>query len=140
MVRVGLHQGSALSPFLFNIVFDVITEKVKEEPPWCINYAHDVVLFAENRVRAERKLEEWQNVLDSRRMKISRTKTECFTTDLNGNQYESVQLDGEDLKRVQNLKYLCFVVNLTADTEEEVNYRTQCGWNDGGREGFCSDM
>ena len=34
-VQVGLHQGSALSPFLFNIVFDVLTEAVREEPPWC---------------------------------------------------------------------------------------------------------
>ncbi|XP_063588688.1 uncharacterized protein LOC134765822 [Penaeus indicus] len=30
-VKVGLHQGS---PLLFNIVFDVITENVREEPPW----------------------------------------------------------------------------------------------------------
>ena len=25
-VKVGMHQGSALSPFLFAVVFDVVTE------------------------------------------------------------------------------------------------------------------
>ena len=30
-VTVGLHQGSALSPLLFNIVFDVVTENAREE-------------------------------------------------------------------------------------------------------------
>ena len=128
-VGVGLHQGSALSPLLFNIVFDVITESVREEPPWCIIYADDVVLVAESRVGVERKLEEWRNALESRGMKISRTKTEYFTTDLIENQDETVRLDGEELKRVRNFKYLGSVVDATVDTEKEVNYRIQCGWN-----------
>ena len=55
-------------------------------------------------------------------MKISRTKTEYFTTDLNENQDETVRLDGEELKRVRNLKYLGSVVDATVDTEKEVNY------------------
>ena len=128
-VRVGLHQGSALSPLLFNIVFDVITENVREEPPWCLIYADDVVVVAESKVEVERKLEEWRNALESRGMKISRTKTEYFTTDLNGNQDVTVRLDGEELKRARNFKYLGSVVDNTADTEKEVNYRIQCGWN-----------
>ena len=128
-VGVGLHQGSALSPLLFNIVFDVITENVREDPPWCIIYADDVVLVAEDRVGVERKLYEWRNALESRGMRISRTKTEYFTTDLNGNQDETVRLDGEDLKRVESFKYLGSVVDATADTGKEVNYRIQCGWN-----------
>ena len=33
-VNVGLHQGSALSPFIFNIVIDVMTEEVREAVPW----------------------------------------------------------------------------------------------------------
>ena len=37
-VRVGLHQGSALSPFLFNVVFDVLTEGVRRGVPWDITY------------------------------------------------------------------------------------------------------
>ncbi|XP_037776686.1 uncharacterized protein LOC119573544 [Penaeus monodon] len=47
-VKVGLHQGSALSPLLFNVVFDVITENVIEEPSWRVLYADDIVLVAEN--------------------------------------------------------------------------------------------
>ena len=48
---------------------------------------------------------------------------------LNGNQDETVLLDGEDLKRVESFKYLGSVVDATSDTGKEVNYRIQCGWN-----------
>ncbi|KAK3570213.1 hypothetical protein QTP86_016522 [Hemibagrus guttatus] len=33
-VEVGLHQGSALSPFLFAMVMDQLSEKVRQESPW----------------------------------------------------------------------------------------------------------
>ena len=33
-VTVGLHQGSALSPFLFAILMDVLTNDVRKEAPW----------------------------------------------------------------------------------------------------------
>ena len=32
-VEVGLHQDSALSPFVFNLVFDVLIEDVRVETP-----------------------------------------------------------------------------------------------------------
>ena len=48
-VKVGLHQGSALSPLIFNIVMDVITQDLRERVPWCILYADDIVLCAERR-------------------------------------------------------------------------------------------
>ena len=32
-VEVGLHQGSALSPYLFNLIMDIIADDVKENPP-----------------------------------------------------------------------------------------------------------
>ena len=75
-VKVGLHQRSALSPLLFNIVFDVITKNVREEPPWCLLYADDIVLVTEENRQLERKLEEWRVALESRGMKVSRSKME----------------------------------------------------------------
>ena len=32
-VKVGLHQGSALSPFLFSVIMDRLTDEVRKEPP-----------------------------------------------------------------------------------------------------------
>ncbi|XP_037804916.1 uncharacterized protein LOC119599255 [Penaeus monodon] len=90
-VKVGLHQGSALSPLLFNIVLDVITENVREETPWCVLYADDIVLVAESRRVLERKLEEWRFVLESRRMRIGRSKTEYFPTDIDGDQLATIK-------------------------------------------------
>lgn len=128
-VKVGLHQGSALSPLLFNIVFDVITENVREEPPWCVLYADDIVLVTERRGQLERKLEEWRVALESRGMRISRSKTEYFTTDTRGDQQATIRLNGEKLKRVKTFKYLGSMVDETGEMEKEVNFRIQCGWN-----------
>ena len=104
-VKVGLHQGSALSPLLFNIVFDVIIEDVREEPPWCVLYADDIVLVTEERRHLDRKLEEWRVALENRGMKIGRSKTEYFTTDASGDQQATIRLNGEMLKRVKSFKY-----------------------------------
>ena len=106
-----MHQGSALSPFLFNIVFDVITEDVRGEPPWCVLYADDIILVTENRRTLERKLEEWRLVLESRGMRISRDKTEYFTTNTEGDPTQTIELDGVSLKRVKTLKYLGYQIS-----------------------------
>ena len=44
-VNVGLHQGSALSPFLFAVIMDRLTDEVRREPPWTMLFADDVVIF-----------------------------------------------------------------------------------------------
>jgi hypothetical protein len=64
-VNVGLHQGSALSPLLFDIVFDVVTEWVRENPPWCLLYADDIVLIEQSRKELERESEKWRYALES---------------------------------------------------------------------------
>lgn len=34
-VRVGVHQGSALSPYLFSVVIDEVTKEIQEEITLC---------------------------------------------------------------------------------------------------------
>ena len=42
-IEVGLHQGSALSPLLFVIIIDVITEYIEEGTPWTMLFADDLM-------------------------------------------------------------------------------------------------
>ena len=75
-ITVGVHQGSALSPLIFAIVMDCITEGVRKEAPWEMLFADDVVLLTETRQDAEERLEQWRACLEDRGMKVSRKKTE----------------------------------------------------------------
>jgi len=44
-IDIGLHQWSALSPFLFTIVVDELTRGIQNETPWCMLFAGDIVLI-----------------------------------------------------------------------------------------------
>ena len=45
--KVGVHQGSVLSPLLFAAVMEALTQEVREGLPWELLYA-DLVLMAES--------------------------------------------------------------------------------------------
>ncbi|KAK3536896.1 hypothetical protein QTP86_027088, partial [Hemibagrus guttatus] len=68
-VEVGLHQGSALSPFLFAIVMDQLSEEVRQESPWTMMFADDIVICSESREQVEENLERWRFALERRGMK-----------------------------------------------------------------------
>ncbi|KAK3569600.1 hypothetical protein QTP86_002673 [Hemibagrus guttatus] len=78
-VEVGLHQGSALSPFLFAILMDQLSEEVRQESPWTMMFADDIVICSESREQVEENLERWRFALERRGMKVSRIQSngEC---------------------------------------------------------------
>jgi len=75
-ITIGLHQGSALSPFLFAIAVDELTRTIQDEIPWCMLFADDIVLVDETRAEVNTKLELWRQTLVSRGFRLSRAKTE----------------------------------------------------------------
>jgi len=46
-VKVGMHQGSVLSPLLFVIVMEAISREFRVTLPWELSYADDLVVIAE---------------------------------------------------------------------------------------------
>ncbi|KAK3521330.1 hypothetical protein QTP70_003176 [Hemibagrus guttatus] len=127
-VEVGLHQRSALSPFLFAIVIDQLSEEVRQESPWTMMFADDIVICSESREQVEENLERWRFALERRGMKVSRSKTEYMCV----NEREgsgTVRLQGEEVKKVQEFKYLRSTVQSNGECGKEVKKRVQAGWN-----------
>ena len=65
-VDVGLHQGSTLSPYLFLILMDVLTEGVRKEVPECMMFADDIVLCGGREVDMTEYLDTWRQSLEER--------------------------------------------------------------------------
>ncbi|KAK3534886.1 hypothetical protein QTP70_000908, partial [Hemibagrus guttatus] len=125
-VEVGLHQGSALSPFLFAIVMDQLSEEVRQESPWTMMFADDIMICSESREQVEENLERWR--FERRGMKVSGSKTEYMCV----NEREgsgTVRLQGEEVKKVQEFKYLGSTVQSNGECGKEVKKRVQAGWN-----------
>ncbi|KAK3520876.1 hypothetical protein QTP86_004808 [Hemibagrus guttatus] len=121
-VEVGLHQGSALSPFLFAIVMDQLSEEVRQGSPWTMMFADDIVICSESREQVEENLERWRFALERRGMKVSRSKTEYMCV----NEREgsgTVRLQGEEVKKVQEFKYLRSKVQSNGECGKEVKKR-----------------
>ena len=79
-IEVGLHQGSALSPLIFVIIIDVITEEIEEGTPWAMLFADDLELCDPDRDMVELRLERWRECMEKNGLKVSRVKTEHLQT------------------------------------------------------------
>jgi hypothetical protein len=59
-INIGLHQGSALSSYLFALVMDEVTRDIQGGITWCMLFANDMVLVDESRTRIDQKLKLWR--------------------------------------------------------------------------------
>ena len=127
-VKVGLHEGSALSPFLFAVTMDGLTDEVRREPPWTMLFADDIVICEETRAEVEQKIECWRYALERSGMKLSWSKTKYLC--VNGkNDDETVKIDDTKVPRVKEFKYLGSTVQESGVCEREIKRRVQAGWN-----------
>jgi len=135
-IEVGLHQGSALSPFLFIVILDVISEKMDEETLWAMLFADDLVICDREGGRAEERLERWHGHLEDAGLKVSQKKTEHLpskesTTRVRMKRYD--QGDYTELPTTNKLKYLGTVIDKDGGCEAEVTRRISAAcdrWRD----------
>ena len=129
-VKVGLHQGSALSPCLFAMMMDRMTDEIREEAPWTMMFADDIVICSESKEQVEEKLESWRYALERRGMKVNRRKTEYMcVNERQDNSSDTVKMQGEEVAKVEDFKYLGSTVQSNGECGREVKKRVQAGWN-----------
>ena len=87
-MKVGLHQGSLLSPLLFVIVMDMISRELRAGLPLELLYADDLILMAESEESLRDKIVKWKSGLDAKCLKMNTGKTKvmfsCSMKDKNG--------------------------------------------------------
>jgi len=64
-IKVGMHQGSALSLLLFVIVMEVLSSEFRVALPWEL-YADDLVVIAETENDFIKRLNEWKGNVENR--------------------------------------------------------------------------
>ena len=126
-IGVGVHQGSALSPFFFVIIMGKLTVDIRKDAPWDMLFADKIVLSRQNHRELEDDLEIWRNALERRGLKVSQSKIEHLKA-VGVDDGEELKLQGEKVKRAKNFKYLSSTASSDGRCEEEVRRRIQAGW------------
>ena len=65
-VKVGMHQGSALSPLLFVIVMEAVSREFRVTLPRELLYADDLAVIAETEDELIKRLNEWKDNVETK--------------------------------------------------------------------------
>jgi len=77
-VKVGMHQGSTLSPLSFVIVKEAISREFRVALPWELLYADDLAVIAEIEEELIKRLIEWKDNVESKGMRVSLNKSKVM--------------------------------------------------------------
>ena len=77
-VRVGVHQGSVLSPLLFIIVLEALSREFREGLPMELLYADDLVLMSETEEQLIVKLRKWKEGMEAKGLRVNLGKTKVM--------------------------------------------------------------
>jgi hypothetical protein len=129
-INIGLHQGSALRPYLFALVMDEVTRDIQGGIPWCMLFADDVVLVDESRTGVDQKLELWRRTLEAKDFRLSRSKMEYMKYDFSATTQKEgdVRLDDQVVPKNDTFRYLGSMLQKNGDIDEDVSHRIKAGW------------
>lgn len=88
-VRVGVHQGSVLSPLLFIIVLESLSKRFRGGLPYELLYADDLVLIAESEELLVKKIENWRKGLEAGGLRVNFGKTKIMRCEIGAGEVKS---------------------------------------------------
>ena len=79
-VPIDVHQGSVLSPLIFSIVVDVVTEHAREGLLNEILFADNLVLMSESLKDLRERFQRWRSALEGKGLKVNVGKTKMMVS------------------------------------------------------------
>ena len=76
-MKVGVHQGSVLSPLLFIIVLEALSREFRAGVPWEDLYA-DIVIIADSLEKCVRRLLIWKEAMEKKGLRVNAGKTKVM--------------------------------------------------------------
>ncbi|XP_063545751.1 uncharacterized protein LOC134753743 [Cydia strobilella] len=73
-ITAGVHQGSTLSPLLFNVTIDYLTKSCQKPVPWNILNADDVALISEDIDDLQHTFNTWIDALEKMGSRLAERK------------------------------------------------------------------
>ena len=77
-VKVGVHQGSVLSPLLFIMVLEALSRECRNGLPWELLYADDLMIAAETLEDLERRYAAWKDSIEGKGLRVNTGKTKIM--------------------------------------------------------------
>ncbi|GJW46904.1 retrovirus-related pol polyprotein LINE-1 [Tanacetum coccineum] len=132
-VEVGLHQGSAISPYLFALILDELSRGIQENIPWSMVFADDIVLVAESADGLNIRLESWRRALEDNGLRVSRDKTEYLRCDFGRykaahGEEEIIRIGDQILQPKESFRYLGSVIHRSGRIDEDITHRIRTRW------------
>lgn len=130
-INTGVHQGSALSPFLFIMIMDIITKDMGEEAPWAMIFADDIILCAKSEQELANTVNRWVNAIEESGLRVNRKKTEYMKTKFKSDENQlngSLTLGDWQLTSVDSFKYLGSTLQSDGGMDKEILARINSGW------------
>ena len=127
-VSCGVRQGSLLSPHLFNLYMNDMTERLCKHKIGCVvndrivnhsSYADDIVVFSPSLPGLQSLVGECAGFISSRKLTINANKTKCMrfcNRKYNNMPKNAITINGEPIEFVNEVKYLGYI--LTPDNND----------------------
>ena len=77
-VKVGVHQGSVLSPLLFIIVLEALSREFRSGVPWEDLYADDLAIIADSMDECVSRLLVWKEAMEKKGLRVNAKKTKIM--------------------------------------------------------------
>ncbi|VDP56068.1 unnamed protein product [Heligmosomoides polygyrus] len=125
-ITVGVHQGSALSLFLFVLTLDCIVNHIEEGPYRTILYTDDIAPAADSREELEEKVQLWQGALAANGLRLNVRKTKFISSE----QCTEPILDcqGEVIEKVKQFRCLGSDLSEEGSVDQAVKGRISAAW------------
>ena len=79
-MKVGLHQGSVLSPLLFILILEALSRKFRTGCRWELLYADDLVIVSNDLADLQQRFDAWKSGMEAKGLRVNVDKTKFMTS------------------------------------------------------------